>query len=265
MNFTTDSYYLIGDSHMYCQDYAYSGIIDNKVPYAIIADGCSSEKDTDVGARVLVNVCKNYIEYLNKFDRFFSFNSGYFLSLFTAELKPQWITKNSLTATIRGSFIHNDKLHLFHYGDGYSIIKDLDNNQIIKKILTKFESNAPYYLIYTYNEDSTELYKKQFVNNSIETENGIFNVENYLNDVNNFYQVIDLKDLPNNFSVSLMSDGIDSYSNDKEIDFTDEVTTYKNYSGEFVKRKLKRFVYDKNKEGLKHSDDLSLATITKRV
>ena len=88
-----------------------------------------------------------------------------------------------------------------------------------------------------------------------------------MNNENNFYRVINLEDLPKNFSVSLMSDGIDSFykaNSNEKFDLVDEITNFSNPFGEFVKRKMKKFIFNKNKDYLKHYDDLSLATIIKK-
>lgn len=56
MNFTTDNYFSIGQAHVKqgspCQDYAFSGV-SGKVAVAIVADGCSTGGETDVGSRVV--------------------------------------------------------------------------------------------------------------------------------------------------------------------------------------------------------------------
>ncbi len=270
MNFETDNYYLIGDNHLHCQDYSYSGIIDNKVPYAIIADGCSTAKDSDVGARMITHSVRKFITKLSITNDDFYVDSfiNKVRNFISWELKTAlFLEKEAYTSTIKFSYIWDDKLYLFHYGDGYTIIKDLDTNQIVKNYFTKFESNAPYYLYYSYNEESHKIYKDCF-SGKIETENGVYeNVEEYLKNENNFYQVINLKDLPKNFSVSVMSDGIDSFyktNSDEKFDFLDEITNFTNPFGEFVKRKMKKFIIKKSKEELKHFDDLSLATIIKK-
>ena len=54
--FLADSYFFIGQAHLTsgkpCQDYSIDGV-HGRVAYAIVSDGCSSGRHTDVGARVL--------------------------------------------------------------------------------------------------------------------------------------------------------------------------------------------------------------------
>lgn len=54
----TDSVYQIGSTHKVCEDYALSFSSD-KTGIACIADGCSSSKDTDFGARLIL---QTYLE-----------------------------------------------------------------------------------------------------------------------------------------------------------------------------------------------------------
>ena len=59
-----------GKTHKICEDYIISGY--NPAPYIILSDGCSSSKNTDVGARVLCHVAKQYLE--NSKDSIISIN-----------------------------------------------------------------------------------------------------------------------------------------------------------------------------------------------
>src|SRR3989344_1803041 len=56
LRFSTDHYFHIGSAHYRngkpCQDYALSGVY-GPVACAVVSDGCSTGRHTDVGARVL--------------------------------------------------------------------------------------------------------------------------------------------------------------------------------------------------------------------
>src|SRR5437868_4207156 len=58
----SDCAFQIGAAHTVCQDYA---VAHSGVPaYAILADGCSSSPDTDIGARLLVKAAQTVIDTL---------------------------------------------------------------------------------------------------------------------------------------------------------------------------------------------------------
>lgn len=52
--------YYIGVQHDVCQDYAVAGCASGRT-YAIVADGCSTSPDTDVGARVLAKTAEKHV------------------------------------------------------------------------------------------------------------------------------------------------------------------------------------------------------------
>ncbi len=66
-----DSVYVIGDGHQVCEDYARSGCFSDMwisedglrsaVHYALVSDGCSGSKDTDIGSRLIINAAERMI------------------------------------------------------------------------------------------------------------------------------------------------------------------------------------------------------------
>jgi len=66
--------------------------------------------------------------------------------------------------------------------------------------------------------------------------------------------------------ISVISDGINSFrKSDNEpipwTDLVDEFTGFKNFEGEFVQRRIAAFKRKCLKEGITHSDDISIAAI----
>lgn len=237
----TDSAYLIGHDHTVCQDYAYSEIV-NGIPVCIISDGCSSAKDSDVGARYLT---QSIIKNIDKMVDYETIVEELNYSILTYPFN-----RNSLLATIRLAFIKDNKLYLFHYGDGYTIVKK--DGILYREYFTKYNSNAPFYFYYGYKKMLKDSYIGEFSNDIITNEKGSYKVEDFLNNVYNFYDVIELD--KGVYSISLMSDGIDScYDGQNHID---EVIDFKNTNGEYVKRRLHKFT-----SKVKHGDDLSLGNI----
>ena len=56
-----DVFYAIGSTHHVCQDFAVAN-----GDFVILSDGCSSAKDSDWGARLLVKACHNVIKERSK-------------------------------------------------------------------------------------------------------------------------------------------------------------------------------------------------------
>jgi hypothetical protein len=48
-----DAYYALGAGHVICQDFALAGRSPRGEPYAIVSDGCSSARHSELGARLL--------------------------------------------------------------------------------------------------------------------------------------------------------------------------------------------------------------------
>lgn len=286
MNFEVDNIFVIGNSHEVCQDYSYSGMIRDIIPYAIICDGCSSSPDTDIGARILAHGLRSVLESTDvsvflceEKRKHEGFND---LALFQhIKSNLQWrmmnvvrefkLKFNSVDSTVRLAFISDNKLFLFHFGDGYTILKNHTTNIIMKNIYAKFNfdrKSLPYYFAY-----GTDLYSnyirydrlcKDF---QVETEKGIRSVLAYTQTDNNFYEVIDLNTLERNskYSISLISDGIETfYDNEGKVNTEDAINSFlafKNFNGTFVNRRIRKYLLQSAKLNRKHYDDISIASI----
>lgn len=281
--FNTDSIYIIGHNHKVCEDYAYAGIISNEIsniPYAIICDGCSSEKDSDIGARLLAHGFKNFLRKLGKNIEYYSFNFHDLYSDLCYHIKKTihnsaenvGLHPSSFVATIRAMAVIKDKLFCFHFGDGYTIHQHIKNNKYNFIATTNFISNAPYYFKHHIDTKERELYCKNYINYDIIHNGYIINdPEYYINSNNHFYNVISLNELSKgNHIFTVTSDGIDTFytfdENEKQINIPVEIImdrafAFKNFQGKFIQRRFNRFFKDMQKENIKHYDDFSIASI----
>lgn len=276
MDFKFDDFYSIGTGHVVCEDYSYSGLLGKGYPCVIISDGCSSSNDTDVGARLITHAIK---------ARLTSMDLGYMISQdnyietwFIPELIYRLQDKIStmklditaLDATFRLATIVNNKIVMIHFGDGYSVLKNHTTGETVKQLYTKYESNAPYYYPYHVIPNSKENYMTLFADKSIECDGKTYGVFDYVNSIDNFYSIIDLDDLDDGeYSISVMSDGIDTFYKDGlRIDtdkMIDEMLSFKNTNGEFVKRRVRKCLFQNVKKGIKYFDDISVASIIFKV
>jgi hypothetical protein len=145
----SDCAFFIGSGHKICQDYAVSGSAGD-TRYVILADGCSSSPDTDIGARLLVKSAQTFIhqvhgrgdarENLRKFHQQsiqFAQLCGNFLHLDTSSLDATLLT---VTASER-RFIASC------YGDGVVALGRRDGRLDVYSI--NFSGGFPRYLSYT--------------------------------------------------------------------------------------------------------------------
>ena len=141
----TDIFIEIGSQHKVCEDYIISGM--EPEPYIILADGCSSSNDTEMGARILCHLAKQYLRYrsddLHNIDHK---KMGRWI-IHNAEMaaRQMGLKVSCLDATLIVSFFIDGEVKIFMYGDGVVVIKSGNDIEYFK---IDFSSNAPYYLSY---------------------------------------------------------------------------------------------------------------------
>lgn len=274
--FKVDDVYSIGTGHSVCEDYSYSGMFSNGCPYVVISDGCSASANTDIGARLLTHAMMSVFSLADLEDytqdtRLIS--DAMLMRIYNKVsnvIQLLSLDVTSLDATIRMATIVKDKLFLIHFGDGYTIIRNQTTGEIVKNIYTYFDSNAPFYFPYYVRDDFKKKYIDLFASSNIECNGKTLNVLDYVDNINNFYTVIDLKDLADGeYSVSVMSDGIDTfYGSGTKIDSSEiinSILSFKNTTGEFVKRKVRKYLLQNVKNGIKYFDDISVASLIFKV
>jgi len=174
-----DSYYWKGTTHQNCQDYAISGTVysGSLATYGIVSDGCSSSRNTDLGARFLCHSAKNALHNL------FTCSIEEISNL-TDETKDPGlgnlvlILKNEILASARNmsqisrlpesvldatlwivfSFFNSDgkqKCVTIGWGDGLYFTDKIGE-------VISYNNSAPFYLSYWYSKSRRESYEKQF-------------------------------------------------------------------------------------------------------
>jgi serine/threonine protein phosphatase PrpC len=257
------------DHHKVCQDYIISG--EDPIPYIVLSDGCSSSKNTDVGSRLLAHSFKSLI----------TGNDDYFINLFVAgsnqiktiyEIVGTYAYKN-LPNTVKGlmldvecldstciiSFVLDNKVYTYVYGDGIIIIRDKDGNITYRVI--SFPSSAPFYLSYYGNTNRIDGYintygtEKELITNS----SGNTTIETYMFD--HPITFCDELNIGDTFMIS--SDGLSSFENRKlkercSLDYIlSEMLKFKRFNGTFIECRVHWFLNNLPKE-IFHTDDLSV-------
>lgn len=271
-----DSYYVIGKSHLYCQDYAYH---NNDLKFISVADGCSDSKDSDIGARILtLNAFKSIklLKEQEKLIRFDTLKNHILLDIYndrTFYSDKKYYLDSTL---IVGYEDESNGIRITSFGDGFIIIKDHISKLIeINKI--NYKHNMPYYLSYELDSTRKKAYEnfdeedkfRMIVEKTNIDENGnIKDVDvNYYNHENNFgfYPgFIDSGDSPFHI-IMITSDGLDSFKNIKtgeEIPVNEIVKNlldFKSINKGVLKRRMIKMLSRYANRDIYPTDDFSAA------
>lgn len=275
-----DSYFTIGKTHSVCQDYAITDYVDGE-PFIVVCDGCSSAKDSDIGARLLALAAReilwrNHDVMLDESDFLYRIALRAESSCLSLRMPLDCISATMLSARYR-----NGAIHTRISGDGVEIARERTGR--INVIHYEYPSGAPFYLRYLLHPEDVQCYINEFgfhrkqtyyAINADETVEQLSQWET--KDENNFYGANkwDIKDYD---LVALLSDGVHSFIQpevtatskmEKSVPFIEivkELMKFKNYSGIFVERRVKRAFDQKlgafGKGGWMNTDDLAMAAI----
>ncbi len=278
----TDSYYEIGAGHTFCQDYADSGTFVNEertnlFHYAIVCDGCSGSKDSDIGARWFA---KNFPVIARKAVGLPGVIQDNVKRLYLEALPKGMAEMNSpltaFDATIVAILFDQkfDILHTFVWGDGKVFLKLKTKDELAALTDISYLKNAPYYLSYQADIEKDIRYEGMFGTAYADIFSYLVKPDSLVRVVDNdkfqqksFYDKF--PDASKNLSfASVFTDGIDTYHKIGDVETMmpranvfNQLTQYKNLHGEFVKRRMQNVKKFCDKEGWQHFDDVSVATI----
>lgn len=264
MMINTDIFLKIGDQHKVCEDYIIAG--NDPVQYIILADGCSSSNNTEMGARILCHLAKQYLHY--RIDDVYAHSVNYNKMgnwvIHNAELvaRQLGLSISCLDATLLVSYCLDNHVHTFLYGDGVIITEDMNGHIKVNSI--EFTNNAPYYLSYRIDPNRDRIYYENKNSMILAFENdddkgmrvefaydAIYAVE---------YSLHEFK------KVFVCSDGIRSFIRKDPRErqmipvhgIIQPMVDFKNVKGEFLKRRLKRALKNFEENEIGHVDDLSI-------
>jgi serine/threonine protein phosphatase PrpC len=258
-----DSAFVIGKTHAVCQDYVVA-----KPNCVILSDGCSSSPDTDIGARLLVRCAeKNF-----KIGETKNIASLHLLAAAEA-LELAWmlgLEPQSIDATLVTAHFEHGELIVACSGDGVIILQNRWRGIEVYSI--SYPSGFPCYPSYTHQPDrlaSSDFEKEVRCFRGLGSE--ALRLD-HARTSNARTEILKFNASDYEFVV-LVSDGIHSFSSTtgstssrgtRSIEFQTiarELVAFKNVRGEFVGRRLKRFLKDVAFNGWQHADDLSVGAI----
>jgi hypothetical protein len=278
--FRTDTFIEVGTQHKMCEDYIISGG-DN---YIILADGCSSSSNSEMGARILCYMAKQFLKlYIPQ---------CWSPDIKVAERMGSWVihnadllarnlglNRNCLDATLIVAFysVGRGAIHVQMFGDGYIILQGEHPQYEIYKVeyLSKDKKSMPFYLRYELDPEGHHLYHESKVTKTIKRlaiyENGTVGSalpEEVAYDQPEEY----LFPLEKYNSVSICSDGLGSFlkpvadeTGNKIVEIEDiipSIIQFPNSAGVFLQRRINLVQRQRKKSGenFEHFDDLSMGT-----
>lgn len=259
-----DAFFAIGQSHTVCQDYARAD-----QGRAVVADGCSSSLDSDVGARLLATTAQNCLDARGELD----FEWVVWRAAASAQLLGIDPAAGCLDATLMCAFPSGERIRVMVAGDGVIAARRRDNRIEADKKIEAWHidyCNAPAYLSYLVDRRRMQSYLKEgFGGLTVKrTVDGVV-ASKTISPEPDFHYRIDLD--PRRYDlVLLLSDGVTSFRKSKDetvdavplIDVLRQIMAFKSTRGEFVVRRCRRFLRRFCAEaGWSHSDDLAVAGI----
>jgi len=279
----------MGHSHVVCEDYAISGKINDHIHYVIVCDGCSSSPNVDVGARIMAHSAKEFLKM--NYKALTKINDScdivrialqnYILSCAFVAGKQMGLNSNFLDSTLVVAISDGIIIRSFIFGDGGVIIRNISGAMSYHRM--QFDSGAPFYISYLLDKPRREAYIEEYGSEYVfkiytETFDGINNENtNLISDIdyNNFPYPCYEFSADYAQSVSVVSDGIHSFldidtsfptsaSPSQDVDYMEMVnkfTAFKNFKGEFVKRRMKKIETECKRIDRTHFDDISISSI----
>lgn len=259
----TDIFIKMGISHKICEDYIIQGM--NPEPFIILSDGCSSSYGTEMGARILCHLAKQYLRY--RVDDLHSIKYEKLGSwvIHNAEMtvRQLGLKLSCLDATLIVAFQLEDEIRIFIYGDGMIAVKK-DDDIVTHSI--DFTNNAPYYLSYLVDDHRHKLYHEMKNEKILTSQSTIAKKHSSSWAYDNPTIFTYHKD---SFDVLFIaSDGLASFIVDTPNEYTiikpEEILpafmTFKNLKGEYLKRRLNKALKGFYNTGINHFDDLSIGS-----
>ncbi|MBI4068162.1 protein phosphatase 2C domain-containing protein [Candidatus Kaiserbacteria bacterium] len=272
MKLYTDHAFHIGKPHLTggtpCQDYALSGIHGDGA-YAVVSDGCSRGRETDVGARLIAHAMR--MELCEK-----GLQGGDLPSL-QARLplanNPWGLSEQDMLATVIGAYATKNSGAVHLYGDGVIAFKYRDGT--VNAIRYEWSKNAPFYPAYCSAEALAgfgALYRDQPYSvaraQSHLYKSGIVSrhalMHSLCDGMKGFHYIIGRWEMYLNLGleyVAVFTDGVTQVDGMYWEDVVKELLAFKTIEGSFAKRRLMAFVRNAEKNGRGCLDDIAYAVI----
>jgi len=282
MKLRADTFLAQGYSHYICEDYILHGVRPEG-PFVVLADGCSSAKNTDVGARLICYAAARYLQDVRDLPPSVHRNDMVRKIMSRAMMSAEivGIDMSCLHATLLIMHTNGDNLYVNGWGDGHMIVTSVDGTS--KHFSVSFPREMPWYPLYhvtpALNSHYMDITADDKVLLSPDLRNKMMDSfeDEYCQEGLREYVSLQPRTTPITYpfgvaSVTIASDGLGSFLNvdDKPAGPMDpkgiaaELLAFKSTNGDFLKRRagktIKRYKTNSG-DRYDHYDDLSIGTI----
>lgn len=268
MKVNGDSFFTIGNHHVVegipCQDYALTCERPGGGYLAVVSDGCSASPDTDIGSRVMCHTLRQkFRQYESVKTLANSMRETCETMVQTFGLPREFMDATLCYAIYKPRPNNLSDIEVTIIGDGSFYVTNRDGSTEFYTI--DWALNMPPYLSYNFDEmrkysliatGQTGTLVKVFDTGFATIEGGPVSMHHSLNE-----ELIYTFSSEHVLSVSLMSDGVGQITGEFPSDVADDLNSFKNYEGIFVKRRALRMLGEYAKFGHIPMDDLSIATL----
>lgn len=290
MTFSTDEYFHIGQMHLIkgkpCQDYAFSSVYGS-VGFAVVSDGCSKGRYTDIGSRVIA------LSTASAVKQYASINHGNFANgqklreniklhqeslvrltreSLDLELDDMIATCGYACLSPAGGFVHLR-------GDG--AIAVVEKNGDINLSSYQWNNNTPLYPAYAEDDyqgfinyhggdpsrPALKIENWKFIAGKLSKEGE--DLVSISEGINGAFRQFSAEEIQKISFVAVFTDGVmqmgnivsgeDGFMDWKEVVL--QLMSFKNLAGEFAKRRIIRFLKDNHKNGEMPLDDIAYAVV----
>ena len=281
MQYKTNHTFHIGAQHLSlgkpCQDYAQSGTLNESTAYAIVSDGCSSGGETDIGARIVALATKRALEenahlpnitverinvvrdaYIETYRRTLGLEHRDLLATSLWAL----ITPNGVLAHITGDGVLAMQYELdtlvyeFSWADNKPYYPAYRLGNIDPGFVIAHQDNP---LPLTASVTYAKLVSMSGLRDGAFTE---YSVEVGMTGVTIKKQLPEQDDeLGRLIGISLFSDGLTQVDTYETVAAAQELTSFKSTQGDFLVRRMNKFLQESRKVGRGPIDDIACASI----
>lgn len=275
-----DCVFRMGKTHAVCQDYARAW--GGEQPWLLMADGCSSSPDTDMGARLLVRAAEQVVSEVGwaAVEEASSGVACYHAA--TLVRAREWaqamgLPDRALDATLLTAIVGKEEWGVALYGDGVLVTQPRQGP--MQMISLSFAGGCPAYLNYQA-DPAREAAWRARTGNVRKVECSTFNVDGTVEISETQEAIADLAPylcrgrIEETKWIALLTDGAHSFYEmvvtetskaAKEIPASavvPELMTFPNTAGVFVQRRTQRCQQLWETRGWQHRDDLSIGVLT---